>query len=312
MNPTVFAGLIAAAILLATLGVGLLALLFVRARDEHRLRRRLAPEVAGGGGDFDDRGQRPLVASMVRGGKAIEGMVDPEGESGRLLMQAGWRGGEQRVLWYAFQGVLPIALAALLLVFWLFAEVDNKFLVTLLFGVAAVLLSFLLPRWILRAAAAARRRRIKAEVPLLIHLLTLLFEAGLSTRQALASLVREGGGVLPELGRELDLVLRQIEAGADTSDVLKNLADLVEVDDLSTVLGVLRQVDRYGGEIREPLLEALDVIEERRSLDLREKVNLLSGRMTVVMVLFFFPALMVFVAGPAFLALIRALGDVSA
>ena len=106
-------------------------------------------------------------------------------------------------------------------------------------------------------------------------------------------------------------MLRQIEAGAETGDALKNLGEILAVDDLSTIFGVLRQVDRYGGEIREPLLEALEVIEERRSLELREKVNLLSGRMTVVMVLFFFPALMVFVAGPAFLALIRALGDVN-
>jgi tight adherence protein C len=311
MSPNLFAGLVAGTILLATIGVCLVAILVVRSRGESHLRRRLAPEASGVGDDLDDRGQRPLVASMVRGGKAIEGVVDTEGESGRLLMQAGWRGVEQRVLWYAFQGVLPILLAALLVGFWLFAEVKSKFLVTVLLGVAAVVLSFLLPRWVLRSAAASRQRQIKGEVPLLIHLLTLLFEAGLSTRQALASLVREGGGVLPELGRELDLMLRQIEAGAETGDALKNLGEVLAVDDLNTVFGVLRQVDRYGGEIREPLLEALEVIEERRSLDLREKVNLLSGRMTVVMVLFFFPALMVFVAGPAFLALIRALGDVN-
>ncbi|WP_281784361.1 type II secretion system F family protein [Sinimarinibacterium flocculans] len=311
MSPTLFAGLVAGAILVAVFGVALIAMLVVRERGESRLRSRLAPEIDVATG-FEDRHPRPMVASMVRGGKAIEGLVDAEGESGRLLMRAGWRGVDQRVLWYSFQGVLPILLGVLLLGFWLFAEVNSKFLVTVLLGVAAAVLSFLLPRWILRGVAAARQRRIKAEVPLLIHLLTLLFEAGLSTRQALASLVREGGGVLPELGRELDLMLRQIEAGAETSEALKNVAEVLDVDDLHTVFGVLRQVDRYGGEIREPLLEALDVIEERRSLDLREKVNLMSGRMTVVMVLFFFPALMVFVAGPAFLALIRALGDVNA
>ncbi|MGH8562494.1 MAG: type II secretion system F family protein, partial [Nevskiales bacterium] len=77
------------------------------------------------------------------------------------------------------------------------------------------------------------------------------------------------------------------------------------------VLGVLRQVERYGGEVREPLLSALAVMEERRSLDLRERVNLLAGRMTVVMVLFFFPALMLCVAGPAFSSIFRALRQVA-
>ncbi|MFP5307578.1 MAG: type II secretion system F family protein [Gammaproteobacteria bacterium] len=311
MTPTLFASLVAGTILVALVGLAALALLLLRARTDAQIRRRLAPE-AGSSFEFEDQSRAPLLASMARGGKALEGLVDTKGESARLLMQAGWRGTEQRVLWYAFQAVLPVVLAGLLIGFWAFAEVPRKSLLTLLLGFMAAVLSFLLPLWILRAVAAARRARIKAEVPLFIHLLVLLFEAGLSTRQALASLVREGAGVLPELGYELELVLRQIEAGGDIAELLKNLSEALEVDDLTTILAALRQVDRYGGEIREPLLESLSVIEERRSLDLRERVNLLSGRMTVVMVMFFFPALLVFVAGPAFLALIRALGEVNA
>jgi len=182
----------------------------------------------------------------------------------------------------------------------------------LLFVMAGGILSFLMPRWILRGVAGGLRQRIKNEVPLFIHLLVLLFEAGLSNRQAFASLVREGSGVLPELGREFELVLRQLDAGADTGTILKNLSEAMDVGDLTTVLGVLRQIDRYGGEVREPLLETLKVLEERRTIDMRERVNVLSGRMTAVMVLFFFPALLIFVAGPAFLAIIRALAHVTA
>jgi len=40
-------------------------------------------------------------------------------------------------------------------------------------------------------------------------------------------------------------------------------------------------------------------------------VNLTSGRMTVVMILFFFPALMIFVGGPAFVSIVRALRGVA-
>ena len=122
--------------------------------------------------------------------------------------------------------------------------------------------------------------------------------------------MREGRGTLPELNRELAVVIRQLEAGADSAEVLRNLEEALEVSELSNVLAVLRQVDRYGGEVRGPLLEALEVLEERRSMTMREKVNHISGRMTVVMVLFFFPALLVFVAGPAFVSIMKVLGDV--
>lgn len=309
MSPALFASLVAALIVVTLLAGVAVAVLAMRTRGQQRLQRRLQPQV----GPVDElvgQSPRPVLGTIVRSGKAIERLVDAENESARLLVQAGWRSTESRIAWYAFQALVPVALGGALVAFWLLGPDERKSTFLLLFGFAAFALSYLIPRWVLRGAAGARQRRLKNEVPLFIHLLVLLFEAGLSTRQAFASLVREGGGVLPQLGREFDLVLRQLEAGGDTADVLKALADALLVDDLSHILAVLRQVDRYGGEVREPLLEALAVLEQRRSLDMREKVNLMSGRMTVVMVLCFFPALLIFVAGPAFLAILKALADV--
>lgn len=310
MSPNAFGALIAATILVCLIGIGTLAVLGLRARGSLQLQRRLSPE-RDDAERIDENGRHSVLNSMARGGRKLEGLVDTEGESARLLQQANLRSNEQRLAWYVFQGVLPILVGAAVLLYWMFGDTQQHRSLVIMLSLTAVVFAFLMPRWILRSLAAARQSRIKGEVPMLIHLLALLFEAGLSTRQALASLIREGRGVLPEIGREFELAIRQIEAGADTAVVLKNLSDSMAVEDFSTVLSVLRQVDRYGGEIREPLLETLEVLEQRRSLDLRERVNLLSGRMTVVMVLFFFPALLVFVAGPAFLALIRALGEIN-
>jgi tight adherence protein C len=312
MSPAVFAGVVASAIVVCVLALAALAYLLMRTREEGMLRRRLDPQAAGNPRDFSAPGTAPIIEGMARSGKAIEEMVDTEGESARLMLQAGWRTAKARLFWYAFQAALPVLMFSGVVAFWTFSESPKRTLIGLLLIVIAAILSFLAPRWVLRAMATGRRQRIKREVPLFIHLLVLLFESGLSTRQALSSIVRESGGVLPELGREFDLVLRQVEAGADASEALKSLSEVLEVEDLTTVLGVLRQVDRYGGELREPLLETLQVLEERRGYELRERVNLLSGRMTVVMVLFFFPALMIFVAGPAFMAIIKALADINA
>lgn len=304
-------GIVAVLAVLLTLGaLGSVALLLLRARGQARMAERLEP-VATASDEFNSGSAPSWMSQLARSGKTLEGWVDTENESARLLVQAGWRNSESRLFWYVFQALVPVAGALAVLAFWAWGPDKNKPMMLLAYGFAAVALSVLLPRWILRGVAGRRRARIKSEVPLFIHLLVLLFEAGLSTRQALASLVREGGGVLPELGREFELVLRQLDAGADANDALKNLGEALEIDDLSSVLSVLRQVDRYGGEVREPLLETLGVLEERRGLDLREQVNLLSGRMTVVMVLFFFPALLIFVAGPAFISVIKVLGEFS-
>ncbi|HSW12397.1 MAG TPA: type II secretion system F family protein [Solimonas sp.] len=309
MSPNLFAGIVAVGIVVLVLAILALLFLFVSSRDQRRLQRRLLP-AAPATDEFEAGTQQPVLAAMARSGKSLEAMVDERGESARLLLQAGWRSANTRMFWYAFQTLLPLLLAGLVLGYWLFGPDANKPLYTLMGGFIAAALAFLMPRWILRSIASARQQQIKNEVPLFIHLLALLFDAGLSTRQAFSSLVRDSSGVLPELGREFELLLRQLEAGSETAEALKNMAETLDVADLTSVLGVLRQVDRYGGEIRQPLMEVLSVLEERRTLDAREKVNLISGRMTVVMVLFFFPALLIFVAGPAFSSIIKALSDI--
>ena len=306
MDALTFAALAGLSLLLVLAALFSVALLLQRTQRHSRLQRRIEPELQAVD-EFETPDERRLIRNIALGGKAIEAWVDPQNEGARLLVQANWRSDQARAFWYLLQAAVPVLGALAVALYWLFGPDKNKTLLLPAFAFFAFALSVLIPRWILRGAASARRERIKAEVPLFIHLLVLLFEAGLSTKQAFARLVREGGGVLPELGGEFEMVLRQLEAGADTGELLKNLSDLLEVDELASVLGVLRQVDRYGGEVREPLLETLGVLEERRGLDLREKVNLLSGRMTVVMVTFFFPALLIFVAGPAFLSVIKAL-----
>lgn len=306
MNATTTATMVALAIFVGVLAMlGLIVLLFF-SQSERRMQRRLE------GGDVaaadELTGERPMLQSIARRGRAIDKAIDGDGESARLLIQAGWRDTQSRVAYYVFQAVVPVVLIGLALFGW-FVGKGKMFQPPQVYAtmIGAVAVSLLIPRMVLRSIAGGRRERIRREVPLFVHLLVMLYDAGLSTRQAFANLVKEGAGVLPELGREIQLVLRQIEAGADVSESLENLGSALQVDDLTSVLGVMRQVDRYGGEIREPLHDALKVIEERAALDLREKVNLISGRMTVIMVVFFFPGLMLFVAAPAFMSVIKAL-----
>ena len=308
MNAIGFGVVVAVAIVLAAVTLLLLFVLGMRTRQDSRLKRRVLGQDAPVE-DFEEATANPAVQGLARTGKSVEQWVDKDGETPRLLAQAGWRGSERRLIFYVFQALMPLLVVLVLGALWMLGKASGAGLV--LYAFVLFSLSFLIPRWVLRSAANARRVRIAREVPLLLHLLVLLFEAGLSIRQAFSSIVRDGGGVLPELGAEFELVLRQLEAGAETSDVLKNLGEAMAVDDLTGVLAVLRQVDRYGGEVRGPLLETMSLIEERRGLELREKVNLISGRMTVVMVLFFFPALLIFVAGPAVVSLMKALGAVS-
>ena len=313
MSPSIFAGVVAAAIMMG--GLCIIALIWwaMTASQNRHLQRRLQP----GGeipNDFGDSGTNPLLQGIAQQGKAIERALDTEGvSSDKLMIRAGWRSASSRLIFYTLWCLSPVLFVG---GFFLLTPVLPAKLHTtpmlLLLGAAALIVGLLLPSMVRTRTAAARQKRMNSEVPLFIHVLVLLFESGLSTRQAFSSIVREGRGVLNELGREIEIVLRQVEAGAEISDVLTRTAEALDVPDFTTVLALLRQVERYGGEVKEPLLDTLQVMEDRREMELREKVNLMSGKMTMVMVLFFFPALLIFVAGPAYVSLIGALGGAAA
>ncbi|SHG92887.1 tight adherence protein C [Hydrocarboniphaga daqingensis] len=312
MSPGLFAALVSLTLILAALTIGALIWWGVVSSRARRVQRRLLPE-AEVPNDLGIGNANPVLQGIASRGKSIEKALDSEGQSARLMIQAGWRSAEARLVFYVMQGLTPLLMLGAAFGFWTVMpeRITARPVLFVLMAVAALILGVLLPSRVRSTIAASRRRQIRAEVPLFIHVLVLLFESGLSTRQAFSSLVREGRGVLTELGIEIEILLRQLEAGADMSEALTRLADALEVADLATVLQLLRQVDRYGGEVKEPLLETLQVIEDRREMDLRERVNLISGRMTVVMVLFFFPALIIFVAGPSWVSLIRALSGVA-
>lgn len=292
----------AAAVFLLITGVGLFAAMTVQERRRRRMGKRLA---AASTASESDGGQAWFRRVAEQGRRFDQLIEDPE-ETTVLLAQAGWRGVRARGLFYTFQLLLPVLVLGGGFPFWAWLSGRMGLLVTGVLLIFAVLLAAVAPRLVLRTAAKRRRERLRAETPLLINLLILLFEAGLNTRQALTSLVQDGARTLPEIAGELQPVLRQIEAGGDMGGLLREMASTLGVQELESVIAVLRQVERYGGEVREPLTDALETIEERRTLEIRETVNVMSGKMTVVLVACFFPALLVFIAGPAFVSIVNA------
>lgn len=297
---------ISAAVVLAVLAFALFGAIFVQ---ESR-RRRVAKRLASTSSAADSQATRQQWFQQVAAqGRRFDSLIEDPEETTILLTQAGWNGTRERALFYGAQLVLPILALIAVIPLWVVLVKQLGLLLTIAALVVLVLAVAVLPRMALRSAAKHRRERIQAETPLFINLIMLLFEAGLNTRQALTSLVRDGAKTLPEIGRELRPVLRQVEAGGELSTLLRHMGKNLAVQDLESVLAVLRQVERYGGEIREPLAEALETIEERRTMELRETVNVLSGKMTVVLVACFFPALLVFIVGPAFMSIASALSN---
>lgn len=240
-----------------------------------------------------------------RGG-VLERNVQNRSELVQLLQQAGWRQPQAPSIFMALQ-MLVTLLASIAATAYGWFYKDWSTLTLLIAAFAGAAGGYLATMYVLRSKARARQQAIRSEVRIFVQLLTMIMDVGLSTRQTLATVSRDGESVLPNLSQELKVVLRQIDAGGEESEALRRMAQELDVSDLTSILNILRQVDRFGGGVKEPLLETLAHLEEQNKFRLQELVGKISARMTMVMVLFFLPALLAFTAGPGFLGIIRAL-----
>lgn len=229
-------------------------------------------------------------------------------EMQRLLAQAGWGTPKTRLYFLALGWLGPVT-AALLSAFY--AAMDGREAAdVLMYMVFAFAMTFVGMRRILRWRAGQRRKAIRGEVVTLLHLLRMLFDAGLSLEHTLQVIEQQAGHLIPNMAAELGTALKRIQTGLDRGAALADMAAPLDVPELSDTIAMLKQVTRYGGNIRESLVEYTRLVEQRQISELREYVSKLSAKMTLVMVLFLFPALMIFAAGPGFVGLARALKGV--
>jgi tight adherence protein C len=233
--------------------------------------------------------------------------VSLDSETQILLNRIGWRRSSQRSLFAACQiGVPLVAVCLVLLVQMLFFN-DLKY--PFMAPAFALGLGYLAPKRALAAAAARRQKRAVIEISTFIPLLRILFESGMAVEQALRVLSNEGRQLLPVLSSELRVMLVRVDSGLELGDELNKAAALLAVDEFTDTCVILNQLIHQGGGAMKSLLALKQLIDDRRLTRLQEYISKLSAKMSVVMMVFLFPALLIVLAGPGFIAISKALSS---
>lgn len=199
-----------------------------------------------------------------------------------------------------------LALALCLLIQGLFfPQVNNHWITPTL----ATALGYLLPKRLLAAAAQQRQKQLAIEVSTFIPLLRILFESGMAVEQSLRVLSIESKQLLPALTHELRLILARVDSGLELGEELNKATQLLAVDEFTDTCVILQQLIHQGGGAMKSLLGLKLLLDDRRLTRLQEYISKMSAKMSVVMMLFLFPALLIVLAGPSFTALARAFGS---
>jgi tight adherence protein C len=253
------------------------------------------------------RARRDLRSSLIAfGGRRVDAAAGDHEVAG-LLAKAGFRGHDALAMFTALRMLCPVVVTAVCATTWLLLARGSVGIGLMLVCYAAFTVSYLAPKMLLRSFAEGRARRLRDDVSAFTHLLRVLYECGLSTEQALHVFAKEQGGVLPDIAMEIGEVTRRVGAGSDLGEATRTVAAEAGDTDLTDLFAMIRQIDRYGGAVQEPLMRFASLLEDRERTRLQEKIGKLSAKLTIAMVLFLLPALLTFVGGPGFVAVIRAL-----
>ncbi|MFP8966833.1 type II secretion system F family protein [Pokkaliibacter sp. CJK22405] len=179
---------------------------------------------------------------------------------------------------------------------------------TLLVVLSVAATPYLMLVW-LRQRVKNRMFRIEEEMLLVLQMIRILWDVGISLESMLRILTRELQTLAPEVCLELQAILSKIDNGKSRDEAIGDVFWLIDAEGFQDFLMLLVQVSETGGSMSQHLLDLYDLLIDRRRTELQERVSKLSGRMSAVMMVCLLPALLIVLAGPGFLALVRALGQ---
>jgi tight adherence protein C len=178
-------------------------------------------------------------------------------------------------------------------------------------ALGAAALGYILPGIVLARLARGRQHRIRLSLPDALDLLVVSVEAGLGLDQAIQRVGEELTPVHPELGEDLKIINLELRAGTARSEALHNLAARTGVDDLSSLVAVLVQTDKFGTSVAQALRVYSDVLRTKRRQRAEEAAAKTAVKMVFPLVICIFPAIWIVTLGPAAMKFVEIIGPMS-
>ena len=168
---------------------------------------------------------------------------------------------------------------------------------------------YMLPDTVLSRKIRARKTRIFRELPDTLDLLEICLRAGLGLDYALYRVCRELEEIAPVLSEEFGRYFLEIRAGLERTEALENLSARNGSEALDQVVTVFLQSLKIGSDMAVSLNAHTQAMRREREQTAEEKGAKLSTKLTLPLVVFILPALMLIILGPVILNFITLAND---
>jgi tight adherence protein C len=279
------------AFVFGSLLVGALALMFMPSKagaiDRRLEELMLTP-------DAEERKPRmqSLIALFKRIGEKVPRSPKEMGPLRLRLTQAGYRREEALTIFFGIRVLFALGL----FMFFSTSIVAKPNMTMALAGLGA---GYVLPGMLLARLAKRRAHKIQLSLADALDLLVVSVEAGLGLDQAMTRVGTELAFAYPDLSDELRLINLELRAGKPRAEALRNLADRTGVDDLSSLVTMLIQTDKFGTSVAQSLRVYSETLRTKRRQRAEEAAAKTGVKMVFPLVFCIFPAVWIVTIGPA-------------
>jgi tight adherence protein C len=233
-----------------------------------------------------------------------------EGQSSdlrRSLLRAGYRRETASVIFLGIKAFLTIVFfgSSFLMKLWFLRGLTGFHF--MLFAIILGLAGFYLPNLWLRMKIARREEKILVGFPDALDLMVVCVEAGTGLDAAINRVGEEMRLSNSVLAEEFKLLSLELRAGKQRRDALKNLATRTDLEEVSSLVTLLIQTDRFGTSVAQALRVHSESMRTKRYQRAEELATKLPVKMVFPLIVFIFPSIFVTVLGPAIIQIFRIL-----
>jgi len=219
----------------------------------------------------------------------------------KRLIQCGYRGRNNVEMYSAVRFGMAVAFP---LIFALF-PIQTSMLGAVGGTLVTCAIGYWLPALWITNTLQKRQEAILRTFPDALDMLTASVEAGLGLDAAFRRVANEMTDAAPLLCDELKLVNNEVSAGIPRTDALKHLEVRTGLDEVASLVNVLIQAERFGTPVARSLRVHSELVRTKRMQKAEEQAAKISPKLTVAMILFMLPCLIIVVLGPAIVKVIR-------
>ena len=140
-----------------------------------------------------------------------------------------------------------------------------------------------------------RSERLEKEALTFFEVLTLSLESGRNLEKSLSITV---SNVNSELSDEFAKTLKEVQYGKSLNEALKDMKNRIPSETINNIILSITEASTFGSSILENMYSQVDFLRDKQTLRIREKMNQIPNKISIISVLFMVPLMLLIILGP--------------